>query len=209
MKKLGVFAGVTLALLVALMVYALVILGQYSDLEETLAEDYVAASTKLQELDKRFPDPNAKTIDAKRFAVWLEARGGMAELLTEAFKDPEKVSGFQVRKTRNKALARLADLLDQRSMGIGEYDAISTRWHTILARPEFTAAQDKWRAIVRTQSTPEGMPLPEPAKDATPEELALIRKHLARLIETMDADKLSILIGMIARGETPESIGTN
>ena len=205
MKKLGVFAGVTLAMLIALVVYSVTILGQYGDLEDTLANDYVAASANLQELDSSFPNPGAKTIDPKRFVLWLEARTGMADLLAEAFKDPSKVSGFQVRKTRNKALARLADLLDQRSMGIGEYCAISKRWHTILARAEFKDAQAKWRAIVRTQSTPEGMPLPEAAKDATPAELALIKKNLPQLIATMDADKLTILLRLIANGETPES----
>ena len=205
MKKLGVFAGVTLAMLIALVVYSVTILGQYNDLEDTLAEDRVAASTKLQELDTRFLNPGAKTIDPKRFALWLEARTGMADLLAEAFKDPRKVSGFQVRKTRNNALARLADLLDQRSMGLGEYCAISKRWHTILARSEFTAAQAKWRAIVRTQNTPEGMPLPAAAKDATPAELALIRKNLPQLIATMDADKLTILLRLIASGEATES----
>jgi len=82
----------------------------------SLAKDYLAASTRLQELDARFPNPGTKTIDPKRFALWLEARTGMADLLAEAFKDPKKVGGFQVRKTRNNALARLADLLDQRSM---------------------------------------------------------------------------------------------
>lgn len=205
MKKIGVFAGVTLAMLVALLVYAVTILGQYDDLEKSLAEDYAEAATKLQELDSKFPNPAAKTLDPRRYPAWMESRTGMADLLAERFKDPKKVSGFQVRKTRNVALAMLAELLDQRSMGVGEYCAIAARWRAILALPEFKAAQAKWRAIVRTQSMLEGMPLPAPAADATPEELALIRKSLPQLIATMDADKLTILLDRIAAGETPSS----
>jgi len=203
-KHIGIFALVTLALLTALMIYSLTILGEYEEFDKSLSDDYVAAAKRLQELDAQFPLPATRTMDAKRFVVWLESRTSLAELLEARFADKEKLSQLQVRKTRNLALEHLLDSLDARSMGISEYCAISARWRAILARKEFAELQVQWRKVVRTKSNPEGMELPPPATDAKPEELALVKKNASRLQATMEADKLSILLDLIAGGEIPE-----
>jgi len=202
-KKIGIFALVTLVMLLALVLYAVTVLGQYEDLEKKLSDDYVTAAKSLQELDQLFPNPAAGSLDEKRFVPWMEAREILAGLLKERFEKPKSVTRLQVRETRNMALAKLAETLDHRSMGISEYCAISARWRAILARDEFKDLQNDWRQIVRTQSTPEGMSLPEAAADAKPDEIALIKKHAAQLLATMDADKLSILLDLIAGGEIP------
>jgi len=204
-SNIGVFALVAVVLLGALMIYTWSIIGKYQEYEKGLTDEYVEAAKALQALDKRYPDPGAKTLEAKRLADWLAVRTTIAELLAERFKDPEMVTQFQVRRTRNLALAKLAETLDPRKMGISEYCAISMRWRALLARKEFDDLQKSWREIVRTRSTPEGMKLPPAAADAIPAEVALVRTHAEQLRGTMEADKLAILLDLIAGGEIPEA----
>ena len=72
----------------------------------------------------------------------------------------------------------------------------------LVLRP-LGGTQDEITGIYLPLEAPESaeFPLPDPAKSISKEELALLAKNEARLIESMQADKLTQLLELIEKGD--------
>ena len=204
MKKIGVFALAALALLVSLMLYSYFILSEYEEYQKSLADDYVAAVESLQEIDAELPGKSGGKFKIARYDDWMAVRTAAGDLLAEQFKDPDRVSTLTMRRTRILMLQRVAEELDSHALGLSEYCALSERWKSIVALPEFGEMQKQWRKRVRVQSDPKALPLPAPARDVRPEELAWVRQHAQKLTDTMRVDVFDVLLGKIAADDLPE-----
>ena len=204
MKKIGVFALAALALLVSLMLYSYFILSEYEEYQKSLADDYVAAVESLREIDAELPDKSGGKFKTTRYDDWMAVRTAAGDLLAEQLKDPDRVSTLTMRRTRILMLQRVAEELDAHVLGLSEYCAISARWKSIVALPEFGGLQREWRKRVRVQSDPKALPLPAPAKDARADELAWVRQHAQKLTDTMRVDVFDVLLGKIAADDLPK-----
>lgn len=136
------------------------------------------------------------TLDKGRADAWLAIRKALAEAYRERLAETSD-NYFHARETTNRMLALLLAQLREHKMGFVQYRSMERRWHALLARDEFKALQDAWRTTVFTKEHPGGLPLPPPATDATPEEIALVKAHAADLEATLHADLLDPLLNEI------------
>ncbi|MHC4938321.1 MAG: hypothetical protein ACYTHK_05075 [Planctomycetota bacterium] len=198
MKSLGIFGTVSLLLIVVLGVYSCTILQEFDAVQKKIQQDFVEAADKLQSLPER-KAPAA--FSAELFESWLQVRERIAKLMIEGLSDTKAITNLLVRRVRNDALKALADELEQREMGFGEYCALQRRWRSIVALPENQKLQEAWNETVRVARPPEPFTLPEPAKDTTKLEKELVKKNEQRLIDSMEADRLTKLLELIEEGK--------
>jgi len=199
MKNLMIAAAIAILIVGGSAFFAVSVLGDYARKEKELQKDYDARVTALRATNTRFSYTPGKTLDAARFAVYLEARTAVAREFAIRIQEHSK-NTFHARRTHNALLAVLRAQLNERKMSLKEYRTIAARWRALLARKEFGGLQEMWRATVNTERAPEGLPLPPPANDAQPAELELIRKNKKVLEETLHADLLDPLLDEIAAG---------
>ncbi len=198
MSKLGVFGTVSLIMVSTLLGYSYFVLDGFQKYKQKLSDDYLAAVKALQQIDRDFPDKSGGTFKTTRYDDWLAVRSAASDLFAERFKDPETASNLTMRRTRIDMMERVATELQAHKLGLKEYCAISARWRSIVALPEFGSLQQEWRKAVRVQTDPEPMPLPSPAKDARTDEIAWVRQHAPTLTDSMRVDVFDVLLGKIA-----------
>ena len=198
MSKLGVFGTVCLVMVSALLAYSYFVLDGFQKYKTKLADDYVAAVKSLQQIDREFPDKSGGTFQTTRYDDWLAVRSAASDVFAERFKNPETASNLTMRRTRIDMLEAVATELQAHKLGLKEYCAISARWRSIVALPEFGKLQQEWRKAVRVQTDPNPMPLPSPAKDARTDEIAWVRQHAPALIASMRVDVFDVLLTKVA-----------
>ena len=198
MSKIGVFGTVSLVMVSALLGYSYLVLDGFHEYKRKLSDDYVAAVKTLQRVDREFPDKSGGTFKIARYDDWLAARNVASDVFAERFKDPETASNLTMRRTRIMMLEAIAAELHAHRLGLKEYCAISARWRSLVALPEFGKMQQEWRNAVRVQTDPEPMPLPSPAKDARADEIAWVRKNAPALTASMRVDVFDVLLTKIA-----------
>ena len=201
----GPVKGLLIASIVALVVvgglgvYALKVLGDFQQREQTLDEDFEARAKELRETDVLFTCAPVSRLDAARFPTWIEVRGEVAREFAARAAEPAS-NAFHARETMNGMLLLVRGKLVEKQMGISEYCATAARWRALLALPEFAELQQAWRKRTATGAQPEGLPLPAPAADAEEKEIEQIRRY-ARLLEgSMDADLMDPLLGRVGGG---------
>ncbi|MHC4848371.1 MAG: hypothetical protein ACYTEG_07940 [Planctomycetota bacterium] len=197
MKSLGVFGLVSLGLVLLLGIYSCTILTEYDAVQKKIQQDFVDAAAKLQSMPKK---QAPKTFSAAQFESWLQVREIVANVMTEGLKDTKAITNLLVRRVRNDALKSLAAELEQRKMVFTEYCDLQRRWHSFVARPEYGKLKEAWDKEVRVARPPEPFALPEPAKQVTPLEQELIKNNEARLLATLQADRLTKLLDLIEEG---------
>jgi hypothetical protein len=199
-KKLLVASLVALVVVGGLGIYSLGVIGQAAQRAEELRKMFDARSKELLETDALFPHEPSPHLDAARFPTWLEVRGAIAREIAGRAVDPSSAS-FHAQEARNELLALLRGALAERRMGLSEYRDTARRWRALLALPEFEALRAEWRAHTATGAHPEGLPLPEPAVDAHEKELEQVRRYARLLGESMQADRLDLVLERIGRGQ--------
>jgi len=198
MSKIGVFGTVALVMLCTLLGYSYFVLDGFQKYKQKLSDDYLAAVKTLQQVDRDFPDKSRGTFKTTRYDDWLAVRTAASDVFAERFKNPETASNLTMRRARIEMLERVATELQAHKLGLKEYCAISARWRSIVALPEFGKLQQEWRKAVRVQTDPNPMPLPSPAKDARADEIAWVRQHAPALTASMRVDVFDVLLGKIA-----------
>lgn len=204
MKTFYIACAIGLAVVVGGWFIARQSLGEYQRAVEKLAAEYRERASELRATNERYAWKERSTLDAKRFAIFVDVRRALARALGERLEEQTK-SEFHARGTRNEVLGRLAEELDERRMSLDEYVATAARWRALLARDEFRALRAAWRGKVFNKEHPKGLPLPPPAKDASEQEIALVRKHAPALEETLLSDLLSPLLEEIVRNTVPDT----
>ena len=198
MKSLGIFGIVSLLLVVILGVYSCTILQQYEEVETRIRNDYVEAAQALQELSS----PDAPPVfTASNFERWLEIRESLASVMAEGLADKKAITNLLVRRVRNDALQALAIALRGHEMGFHEYCSLQRRWRALVARPEQRELREAWNEKVRVASSPDPLALPEPAADISKFEQESLNTNTKRLIDTMSADTLTVLLEKIEAKE--------
>jgi hypothetical protein len=198
MKMLALVSAVAVLVVGGIAIYANHFLGRVEKKREELDRIFAERAEDLRGLDRRFPPPPAGPLDAKRFVPWLEARTAAALAWEGRIGEAAGETWFHVRETRNAILERLRKELEARSMGLAEYRALSARVLALLALPELEGLRAEWTAKIRARS-PDGVPLPPPAADATPAERALVLEHAAAIRDSATADLMLPLLDEIAR----------
>ena len=198
MKGLGIFGIVSLLLIAVLGVYSCTILQEYEGVQKKIQQDFVDAAARLQSLpESELP----ATTPAPLFESWLEIREIVTKVMNEGLADTKAITNLLVRRVRNDALKTLATELEERKIGFQQYCSLQRRFHSWVARPEQEKLRAAWMEKVRVARPPEPFALPDPAKTISKEELALLAKNEARLIESMQADKLTKLLELIETGD--------
>ncbi|MFQ5844412.1 MAG: hypothetical protein ACE5JG_05410 [Planctomycetota bacterium] len=190
------FWWVTTVLTVVLAV-AVVALWFYLDrIGQRYRERLHEVRTRLHGLDEVLPfEPPART-DPARFDVYLGVRRAVTDVWRERESREHKALDHGV-ETRLAMLDALATALSQGQMSFREYRFLAGRYHAILARGADPAAPEAlrnllaaWRTTLRSSRYADGLPLPEPWKDAPAAEVALIVARVQPLMESMAADWL-------------------
>lgn len=198
MRSLGIFGIVSLLLIVVLGVYSCTILQQFEEVEARIRRDYVAAAEALRAL----PSPETPAaFTAAKFEAWLETREALTQVMAEGLKDRKAITSLLVRRVRNDALESLATSLRERKMGFSEYCALQRRWRALVARGEQKTLRAAWDEKVRVASSPDPLALPEPAANITEFERKALKTHEARLIASLPADTLTVLLEKIEADE--------
>ena len=204
MKSLGVF-GIISALLIGILgVYSCTVLRQFNEVKRKLQEDYVAAVEALQAIPAKKPP---REFDKALFEKWLDARRAIAAVMEEGFKDKDSITNLKVKRVRNDSLKALADSLEGSGLSFVAYCELQRRWRSIIARPEYERFRKAWNEKVRVASEPEPLPLREPAAKLTAAEPELLATHEQALLDTLEADRLTVLLEKIEAGEMPASDG--
>jgi hypothetical protein len=198
-KRLLVASVIALVIVGGLGIYSLRVLGEAARRAGELDKAFDAAAEALVETDGLFPYAGGPRLDPVRFPTWLEVRREMAREFAARVAEPSSGS-FHARETMNLLLARLREELVERKMGFSEYRATARRWRELLALPEFEDLRGSWRRRTATTGRPDGLPLPEPSKDAQEKELEQIRRYARLLDESMEADLLDEVLAGIGKG---------
>jgi hypothetical protein len=198
-KRLLVASVIALVLVGGLGIYSLRVLGEAARRAEDLDKAREAASKALLETDGLFPHAASPRLDPARFPVWLEVRGEVARHVAARVGEPS-AGDFHTKETVNELLARLREELVGRKMAFSEYRATARRWRHLLALPEFGELQGTWKRRTATRKLPDGIPLPEPARDAESKEIEQIRRYERLLESSMDADLLDPVLDGIGKG---------
>ena len=163
-------------------------------------------------LQERGVDASAAELLAKRIASRLESGSaesyeavldGVALPAGTPFTDLAKrrIEALLQRRVRNDALKSLQETLTAQQLSFEAYNNASMRWRSLIARPEFPTLHEAWGKEVRVASSPVPLALEEPAADTTELERSLLKESEARLIKTLSADKLTVLVELIASTE--------
>ena len=141
--------------------------------------------------------------DGQRTPIGLAVRMAASTLLAEREREPRAGYPMIKRHTRNLVLQRVSEELRAKRLGLSEYVALAARWRSLVALPAFATLQDDWRISVENSTGATTQSLPDPAKDAAPAELELVRKHSKQLSESMRVDPFDNLLENIAKGDAP------
>ena len=200
MRNLWVASTLGLVVVGAMALYASSLLNDLREREDRLRKTLAQRADGLRALDKRYPYTPRKTLDPARMPIYLEARKETSRFFGERLEDSSEDNVFHAKATRNEVLLVLTSELNARKMSLAEYRAITARWQSLLARGDRLGLMGEWRRVVTSKEHPEGLPLPEAAKDATKEELELFRASEKALKESLYADLLSPTLKRIAEG---------
>ena len=193
MRKLLIVSVVGVALVAGMAFFAASILGDYAQQDQALRKVLEQRVAVLRETDTRFPYQPRAALDPARFQVYLEVRQAVARGFQAKIQEHSQ-SKFHARRTHNELLKILRVQLVEKRMGLSEYRSTAARWRALLGRREFPGLQAAWRATVTTTEHANGLPLPDPATDATAKEIELIRRYARLLEESMYADLLDPLL---------------
>jgi len=193
MRKLLIVSVVGVALVAGMAFFAASILGDYEQQDQMLRKVLEQRVAALRETDTRFPYQPRAALDPARFQVYLEVRQTVARGFEARIQEHSK-NKFHARRTHNELLKILRVQLDEKRMSLSEYRTTAARWRALLGRREFPGLQAAWRATVTTTEHANGLPLPDPATDATAKEIELIRRYARLLEESMYADLLDPLL---------------
>jgi hypothetical protein len=193
MKKLLIVSVIGVVLVAGMAIFAAKVLSDYARKDEALRKVFRERAAVLRETDARFPFQPRKTLDPTRFPTWLEVRRIVAQGFAARIHEHSR-NKFQARRIHNELLEILRAQLDEKRMSLLEYRTTAARWRALLGRREFPSLQAAWRRTVTTTEHKNGLPLPDPATDATAKELELIRRYARLLEESMYADLLDPLL---------------
>lgn len=198
-RKLLIVSVVGLVVVVGVALFAAKVLSDFSEQDAELRRILQQRAAALKETDSRFPYEPRPTLDPVRFPVYLEVRQTVARGFEARIHEHSR-NKFHARRTHNELLKILRFELDAKRMSLLEYRTTAARWRALLGRKEFPTLQAGWRATVTTTEHANGLPLPDPATDATPKEIELIRRYERLLAESMYADLLDPLLDALAEG---------
>jgi hypothetical protein len=198
MRKLLVVSAVGVVVVAGMALFATKVLSDFAQKNEALRRDLAERAAALRETDRRFPYKPRPTLDAARFPLYLEVRRTVAREFEARLQEHAR-NTFQKRRTENELLLILRVQLDEKRMGLLEYRTTAARWRALLGRREFPQLQAAWRATVTATG------LPEPATDAKPAELELIRRYARLLEESMYAELLDPLLDNLPYGAGHDS----
>ncbi|MHC4164065.1 MAG: hypothetical protein ACYSUM_18220 [Planctomycetota bacterium] len=201
MRKLLIVSGVGVVLVAGMALFAALVLGDYTQKDQALRNVFEQRAAALRETDARFPYQARPALDPARFQVYLEVRQTVARGFEARIHEHSR-NKFHARRTHNELLKILRVQLDEKRMGLLEYRTTAARWRALLGRREFPRLQAAWRATVTTTEHSDGLPLPDPATDATAKEIELIRRYARLLEESMYADLLDPLLAYCARHDS-------
>jgi len=199
MRKLLIVSLFALVCVGGLAIYATTILGKFHERDQALRKVFEERAEDLRAVDGLLPWTPRATLDPTRFPVYLEVRGAVSEAYRERIAERQG-GAFHARETSNDLLRLLRQELQEKKMSLAEYHATAARWRALLARPEFGELQAAWRATVTTSAHPDGLPLPEPAADASEKEREQLRRYRALLEQSMYADLLDPLVDEVVAG---------
>lgn len=197
MRKLLIVSVVGVVIVAGVAFFAANVLSDFSEKDQALRTIFEQRAAALRETDRRFPFEPRAALDPARFQVYLEVRRTVAREFEARIQEHAR-NRFHARRTHNELLRILRALLDEKQMSLLEYRTTAARWRALLGRREFPALQAAWRATVTTAEHSGGLPLPDPATDATTREIELIRRYARLLEESMYADLLDPLLDTLA-----------
>lgn len=197
MRKLLIVSVVGVVVVAGIALFAAKVLSDFAQKDEVLRKVLEQRAAALRETDQRFPYQPRPTLDPARFPVYLEVRQAIAREFESRIQEHSR-NKFHARRTHNELLKVLRLRLSEQKMCLLEYRTTAARWRALLGRREFPKLQAAWRATVTTTEHSGGLPLPEPATDAKPAELELIRRYARLLEESMYADLLDPLLDALA-----------
>jgi len=197
MRKLLIVSVVGVVVVAGLALFAAKVLSDFATKDEALRKVFEQRAAALRETNQRFPYRPPPTLDPARFQVYLGVRQIVAREFEARIHEHSR-NKFHARRTHNELLKILRLRLDEKQMSLLEYRTAAARWRALLGRREFPGLQAAWRATVTTTEHSSGLPLPEPATDATSQEIELIRRYARLLEESMYADLLDPLLDAVA-----------
>ena len=204
MKTLGIFGLVSLGLILSLVFYSCTILQEYEAVEYKINQDYIDVDEALRASPPRTEGSPAPFTE-QSFGKWLAAREAVTKTMKEGLDDPDAITTLLVRRVRNDALKTLHESIVEQGLDLWLYNRMAFRWRSLIARAEFDALRKAWAKDVRVASRPDPLPLEEPAQDITDVERSLLKKYEARLIASLSADQLTVLLELIAAGQGPSA----
>jgi hypothetical protein len=197
MRKLLIVSVVGVVIVAGVAFFAANVLSDFSERDRALRTIFEQRAAALRETDRRFPFEPRAALDPARFQVYLEVRQTVAREFEARIQEHAR-NRFHARRTHNELLRILRARLDEKQMSLLEYRTTAARWRALLGRREFPGLQAAWRATVTTAEHSGGLPLPDPATDATTREIELIRRYARLLEESMYADLLDPLLDALA-----------
>ena len=193
MRNLWIFGIFALVVVGALALYATSLVNDVRQREDKLRETFQERMEDLRALDKRYPYAPRLTLDPARMPIYLEVRKETSRFFRERIDElSHGENAFHRMETRNEVLLVLASELNVRKMSLAEYRAITARWQSLLARGDRLGLLGDWQRIVKSKEHPQGLPLPEPAKDPQKAELELFRANEKALAASLHADLLNL-----------------
>lgn len=199
MSKLLIVSVVGLVVVVGVALFAAKVLSDFSEQDAELRRVFEQRTVALRETDTRFPYQPRAALDPARFPVYLEVRQTVARGFEARIQEHAR-NKFHARRTHNELLKILRFELEAKRMSLLEYRTTAARWRALLGRTEFPGLQAAWRTTVTTTEHANGLPLPDPARDAAAGEIELIRRYERLLAESMYADLLDPLLDALAEG---------
>jgi hypothetical protein len=204
MRKLLIVSVVGVLIVAGTALFAAKTIGDFAQKDEALRKVLEQRAAALRETDRLFPYQPRPTLDPARFPAWLEVRQAVARKFEARFHEYSR-NRFHALRTRNELLKILRVQLEEKRMSLLEYRTTAARWRALLGRREFPGLQAAWRATVTTTEHSNGLPLPDPATDATKKELELVRRYARLLEESMYADLLDPRLDALSYGAGHDS----
>lgn len=197
MRNLIIMSIISIAVVTAITLWAAHVITDVQGKEKEIQEQHDKVVLMLKETNETFGPRPEQGLVAERFAIFLKVRDKVALEIRQRTTEKSK-NAFHARETRIAVLERLYAELVAAKMSVREYNAISVRWRSLLAKHGPPHLKKSWDRETRTREHLRGMPLPKPPTAERPEEAQLVSKNAEALEQSMPAGLLTPVVKDLA-----------